>query len=961
MPKTPDHVLRLIEQAAAECATFIDLGNCGLTHFPPELVELQAHLEGISFGPWYYDEEGKYQKSKNEQQANQFLAKYNSWNKFSELHNCSRISISDCLHNANLALLIPHIQQVKTLEVPFNQIGEQGASKIAKLKNLTSLNISSNQIGVQGATEIAKLKNLTSLNISSNHVGEQGATEIAKLKNLTELHINNNQIGVHGATEIAKLKNLTSLYIYSNHIGDQGATEIAKLKNLTELDISSNQIELSDFFKTLLENAQSLRYLYTWSNPWKGIPNELTSRISALRSWFQELRNDPTPLYTTDYKLLLCGNSGVGKSTILDRLLGKDFDRNKTSTHGIRIEQITLDDRDTTAWVWDFGGQEIYHSTHRLFLKGDAIALVVWDQKTEEQTILENRLRQGDHFFNRKLPYWLHTLKRNGSENQIVLVQNKLDEEGHQFQAQPLPNWPQLQNTGFSAATQDNFEIKVLRRKLLEAAKLMRNWKMQVPRSWSGVRQEVLEAAKEGATKKWAREYFEERCAFHKVADNTVSSLLNYLHDSGVLFRDNKLFPNEIIINQQWALDAIYTTLNPQQEFYKRLEKTGTFTRAEIFAEWEKLGHALNDRKLFLNIMVSAHLCFQVNAQQEQPIEEQVFLHPALLRKQAHNMIYRFWDKIATNQIHFLRYQHKHLDFYTIQRFITELGQKTELESIWRNGLYINWANSDALVQADIPKGTILVKTHGPEAGYLMDGIRNQFRNIHEQRPVEVQVSTDGIHFVSIEEIEKQRKLPDAKSVLATDDHTAVPLEPLLWVLQRDEKADLNQKLPDIKQEPTMAQAKRAGTRIFISYAKENKLLVDAFVDLLSTYERDKKIQIYYDKEIHHRSGWDEQLQAEMREAEAFVVFASTDYFAKRKQYIFDEEIPLMKQRHQQEGIPIFPILVNRPALVPYRGSILQSISLLGKDLCLGDDDDAQCLNKSMEAAQSILEQLGIS
>ena len=57
MPKTPPHVLRLIEQAAAERATFIDLGNCGLTHFPPELVELKEHLEWISFGKTYWDKE----------------------------------------------------------------------------------------------------------------------------------------------------------------------------------------------------------------------------------------------------------------------------------------------------------------------------------------------------------------------------------------------------------------------------------------------------------------------------------------------------------------------------------------------------------------------------------------------------------------------------------------------------------------------------------------------------------------------------------------------------------------------------------------------------------------------------------------------------------------------------------------------------------------------------------------
>ncbi|MEL7426668.1 MAG: COR domain-containing protein, partial [Bacteroidota bacterium] len=757
-----------------------------------------------------------------------------------------------------------------------------------------------------------------------------------------------------------KLNNLTTLYISNNQIGAGGATAIAKLNNLTTLYISNNQISSPQFFKVLLANATELDHIISHGNPVRGLPSEIQDDIPALRSWFQELDADKEPLYTSDYKILLCGNSGVGKSTILDRLQGKTFDPEKKSTHGVRIEEIALNEH-TRSYVWDFGGQEIYHSTHRLFLKGDAVALVVWDQTTEKQTVLSNRLRPGDHYYNRTLAYWLRTLQYNGGEHQIVLLQNKLDEDGHEAQQFNLPNWEQLRNNTFSAASADDFEVDILRRHLLAAAKNLRNWKMQVPRSWWGVRQEILDAAQDEKTKKWTRNYFKERCAFHEVADNTVNSLLNYLHDSGILFRDNQLFPDEIIINQQWALDAIYTVLDPEQKFYKKLEEKGTFTGSDIFAEWEKEGYAANDRALFLNLMVAAHLCFSINRKENTPLVEQVFLHPALLRKQAHNLIYRFWDKIAVEQVRFLRYQHKHLDFYTIQRFITELGKKTELENIWRNGLDLSWANSYAYVQADIPKGTILVKTHGPEASYLMDGIRNQFRNIHGERPVELQVSINGVDFVSTEEIEKQQKLPDAKSALAIDERTAVPLQPLLWVLQRDEEANLDQKLPDVKQDAAMAQAKRAGQRIFISYAKEDKTLVDAFVDLLSTYERNKKIQIYYDKEIHHRSGWDEQLQTEMREAEAFVVFASTDYFANRKEYILDEEVPLMYERHQEEKIPVFPILVNRPALLPFGGSVLGSISLLGKDLCLRDDDDPRCLNKSMAAAQKILEQLGVS
>jgi internalin A len=37
--------------------------------------------------------------------------------------------------------------------------------------------------------------------------------------------------------------------------------------------------------------------------------------------------------------------------------------------------------------LWDFGGQEIYHGTHTLFLQGQAVFLVLWTPELESQTI----------------------------------------------------------------------------------------------------------------------------------------------------------------------------------------------------------------------------------------------------------------------------------------------------------------------------------------------------------------------------------------------------------------------------------------------------------------------------------------------------------------------------------------------------------------------------------------------
>ena len=43
--KTPDHVIKLIEQAAETKAAFLDLGDCGLSAIPEEVTQLAPHLD----------------------------------------------------------------------------------------------------------------------------------------------------------------------------------------------------------------------------------------------------------------------------------------------------------------------------------------------------------------------------------------------------------------------------------------------------------------------------------------------------------------------------------------------------------------------------------------------------------------------------------------------------------------------------------------------------------------------------------------------------------------------------------------------------------------------------------------------------------------------------------------------------------------------------------------------------
>ena len=141
----------------------------------------------------------------------------------------------------------------------------------------------------------------------------------------------------------------------------------------------------------------SLREVTLYESALSGVPKELLSEmpfrfcLESLRAHFRDLKNGGES-EVKDFKLMLLGNGRVGKTQICRRLQGQEYDETVPSTHGVKIGAAPLTAlRDpATLRIWDFGGQDIYHGTHALFLKSRAIFLLVWTPKSE--ALHESRL-----------------------------------------------------------------------------------------------------------------------------------------------------------------------------------------------------------------------------------------------------------------------------------------------------------------------------------------------------------------------------------------------------------------------------------------------------------------------------------------------------------------------------------------------------------------------------------------
>ncbi|MFX1575176.1 MAG: ADP-ribosylation factor-like protein [Promethearchaeota archaeon] len=86
--------------------------------------------------------------------------------------------------------------------------------------------------------------------------------------------------------------------------------------------------------------------------------------------------------------MCLLGHSGVGKTSLVSLLQGREIRKETSPTVGLEIENSTLNGNKVN--IWDFGGQERYHFMWQDFLRGAGLTVVVCDstednvEKTKE-------------------------------------------------------------------------------------------------------------------------------------------------------------------------------------------------------------------------------------------------------------------------------------------------------------------------------------------------------------------------------------------------------------------------------------------------------------------------------------------------------------------------------------------------------------------------------------------------
>lgn len=116
------------------------------------------------------------------------------------------------------------------------------------------------------------------------------------------------------------------------------------------------------------------------------------------------------------FKLVLLGESAVGKSSLVLRFVKGQFHEFQESTIGAAFltQTVCLDDTTVKFEIWDTAGQERYHSLAPMYYRGAQAAIVVYD------------ITNADTFERAKS--WVKELQRQASPNIVIaLAGNKAD------------------------------------------------------------------------------------------------------------------------------------------------------------------------------------------------------------------------------------------------------------------------------------------------------------------------------------------------------------------------------------------------------------------------------------------------------------------------------------------------------------------------------------------------------
>ena len=629
-------------------------------------------------------------------------------------------------------------------------------------------------------------------------------------------------------------------------------------------------------------------------------------------------------------KLIFVGFGAVGKTSLVNRLVHQTFKVGETKTEGIQITDWPLclnGNEEVKLNVWDFGGQEIMHSTHQFFLTERSLYLLVLNG------------RQGHE--DADAEYWLELIQSFGGNSPVIVVLNKVEE--HPFDVnrsglkQKFPNIKDFVRT--DCATE--IGLDELRQVIERETDHLEHLRDPFPTSWFAIKQRLADMQENYISFGQYRNI----CNQNKESDlDSQDSLAVHLHSLGIAlnYKDDSRLRDTNILNPLWVTNGIYKILNA----HDLADHKGELDIACLTQLLDANNYPHERHGFLMELMRKFELCFPFQDSQDR------YLIPDLLDKQQPP---EAEDFILEDCLNF-RYKYPILPEGLLPRFIVRTHILNRNPLRWRTGVILDFEGNHALVKADRQDRSVTISIKGPQQGRrrLLAIIRSDLERIHssfktqpeEQVPIPQHPHLNQ-KYQDLLVMEKQNftEIP----MVINGQGTQINIKELL------DGVDLDQPQPTAKDSEHFA-----GTlKLFYSYSHQDEVLRDQLEIRLKLLQRNGLIQNWHDRQITPGKEWKEELDRNLEQADIILLLVSPDFI--ESDYCFEIEMKRALEKEQANETTVVPILL-RP--VNTKSSSLKqlfSLQSLPKDLkpiSKWDDPDDAWLHIEQEIENVIQSRL---